>query len=241
MSCADLLGVDDLRFDLEEEDTIVGPGCVARGPNVVNIDGKFCIDSTEVTYAEYATFLASNPAPQTDDACSWNTFVPSTGWPGTNPQLPVAHVDFCDARGYCAWAGKRLCGEIGGGSFAFGAFPGNRLKTELYYACSHAGELNFPYGNSYDPSWPGNVRELKNAIDAYAVLGSLPDPRTTRDAEFEHALRRAIDPLRPYAEQKREHLRRFQRLYLEALLSHTNGNQSQAARISGLDRSHLSK
>ncbi|HEY3499859.1 MAG TPA: sigma 54-interacting transcriptional regulator, partial [Polyangiaceae bacterium] len=63
--------------------------------------------------------------------------------------------------------------------------------------------------------WPGNVRELKNAIDAYAVLGSLPDPRTTRDAEFEHALRRAIDPLRPYAEQKREHLRRFQRLYLE--------------------------
>jgi DNA-binding NtrC family response regulator len=89
--------------------------------------------------------------------------------------------------------------------------------------------------------WPGNVRELKNAIDAYAVLGALPDPRSPREAEFDHALRRAIDPLEPYAEQKRALLKRFQRVYLEALLSHTNGNQSQAARISGLERSHLSK
>jgi DNA-binding NtrC family response regulator len=89
--------------------------------------------------------------------------------------------------------------------------------------------------------WPGNVRELKNAVLAYAVLGSLPDPGSPRDAEIDRTLRRGIDPLKPYTEQKRQFLQRFQRLYLEALLAHTNGNQSQAARISGLERSHLSK
>jgi len=90
-------------------------------------------------------------------------------------------------------------------------------------------------------SWPGNVRELKNAIQTYGVLGALPEAGSAHEAVLDDALRAAIDLERPYAEQKENVMKRFLRVYLEALLTHTNGNQSKAAQISGLQRSHLNK
>jgi formylglycine-generating enzyme required for sulfatase activity len=205
VSCAYLLGVDDLTFEDNEDDaqggrggssdgepgsggkggkggtlstggtlsigggtagtgsatggtsgtsTGVNPTCQGHaGPLPVNIEGRFCIDSTEVTNAQYAQFLASGPPAPTDAACSWNfNYTPNGGWPAANPNLPVGYVDWCDARGYCAWAGKRLCGLIGGGQFDWLDFPANRLSTELYYVCSDGGALAFPYGNSYSPA-----------------------------------------------------------------------------------------
>ncbi len=89
--------------------------------------------------------------------------------------------------------------------------------------------------------WPGNVRELKNAIQTYSVLGALPARATAREAELDDWLHRLVNLDVPYAAQKDALLKHFLRVYLEALLVHTNGNKSMAARISGLERSYLNK
>ncbi len=90
--------------------------------------------------------------------------------------------------------------------------------------------------------WPGNVRELRNAIRAYAALGDLPDDkRVTATDELDRALAKVIDPTRAYAEQKDEIATRFSRIYLEQLMQRAGGNQTEAARIAGLDRGYLGK
>jgi transcriptional regulator with GAF, ATPase, and Fis domain len=89
--------------------------------------------------------------------------------------------------------------------------------------------------------WPGNARELKNAILAYGALGALPEPTRARGSLLSVALSEFVDVRLPYAEQKDELQEQFMRAYLEQLLSYTNGNQTAAARISGLDRSYIGK
>jgi DNA-binding NtrC family response regulator len=90
--------------------------------------------------------------------------------------------------------------------------------------------------------WPGNVRELKNALRAYVALGSLsiPPPSSPSDA-LREGLSEIIDLSRPYAELKETLMETFLKLYVERLLLHTGGNQSEAARISGMERSYFSK
>lgn len=57
----------------------------------------------------------------------------------------------------------------------------------------------------------------------------------------EDSLAHFTDPKLPYAEQKERLLAQFSRLYLTRLLKSTAGNQSEAARVSGLERSYLGK
>ena len=90
-------------------------------------------------------------------------------------------------------------------------------------------------------AWPGNVRELRNAVQAYAALGSLPAADGPQAGALELALSQLVDVERPYVEQKDELIDRFTRLYLTALLAHTGGNQSAAARLAGLDRGYLGR
>ncbi|MBX3223831.1 MAG: sigma 54-dependent Fis family transcriptional regulator [Labilithrix sp.] len=87
--------------------------------------------------------------------------------------------------------------------------------------------------------WPGNVRELRNVVQAYAALGRLPGDQGAADAASGDALERRIDVTRPYADQKDDLVDEFTRAYLVRLMQHTGGNQSAAARLSGLDRSWL--
>ncbi len=89
-------------------------------------------------------------------------------------------------------------------------------------------------------SFPGNVRELRNAIQAYGALGVLPEAVRSAD-QLGAALRAFIDPTKPFAEQKEQLLHHFTRTYLEMVLAKTSGNQSEAARVSGLDRSYIGK
>jgi len=90
-------------------------------------------------------------------------------------------------------------------------------------------------------SWPGNARELRNVIQAYAALGALPDDEAAKKQLLDVALGDFVDPTRPYAEQKDALCDRFARAYLQALMVQTGGNQTAAARVSGLDRSYLGK
>ena len=87
--------------------------------------------------------------------------------------------------------------------------------------------------------WPGNVRELRNVVQAYAALGRLPGDPSAPDEGAGDALERMIDVTRPYADQKDDLVEQFTRAYLARLMQHTGGNQSAAARLSGLDRSWL--
>jgi two-component system, NtrC family, response regulator GlrR len=91
-------------------------------------------------------------------------------------------------------------------------------------------------------AWPGNVRELCNAVEAYLAVGALPRPRAgASGGGIEAALSSFVDPARTYADQKQEIVDLFTRAYLERLLDTTSGNQSEAARLSGLERSYLGK
>ncbi len=85
-------------------------------------------------------------------------------------------------------------------------------------------------------AWPGNARELRNVIHAYAAIGVLPSPLSSSSQAVG-----SIDLERPYSSQKDEVVQAFTARYLERLLDHTQGNQSEAARISGIERSHLNK
>jgi len=89
-------------------------------------------------------------------------------------------------------------------------------------------------------TFPGNVRELRNAVQAYAALGALPEAVRSAD-QLGAALRAFIDPEKAYQEQKDQLLHYFTRTYLEMVLARTGGNQSEAARVSGLDRSYIGK
>src|SRR6185437_5545544 len=66
--------------------------------------------------------------------------------PPTKGSDPVVCVDWCDAQAYCAWAGKRLCGAIGGGP---ATTYGDPNESQWYNACSNGGTTSFPYGNDY--------------------------------------------------------------------------------------------
>jgi two-component system, NtrC family, nitrogen regulation response regulator GlnG len=89
--------------------------------------------------------------------------------------------------------------------------------------------------------WAGNVRELRNVLQAYAVLGDLADKAGDPKKRVDPAAADAFDLDRPYLEQKDELIERFTRAYLNAMLDRTAGNQAEAARLAGLDRTYLGR
>jgi transcriptional regulator with GAF, ATPase, and Fis domain len=90
-------------------------------------------------------------------------------------------------------------------------------------------------------SYPGNVRELRNVVQAWAALGAIPEPSRVREGELERLLADRVDVNAPYAEQKEQLNDVFTRVYLQSLLASTGGNQTQAAKLAGLDRSYLGR
>jgi DNA-binding NtrC family response regulator len=110
--------------------------------------------------------------------------------------------------------------------------------------CEQAGAGELPADVVTDLSrrhWPGNVRELKNAVLSYLALGELPEPGARPAPLLALAMRQSLDLQKSYQQQKEQFVSEFSRVYFEALLEQTHGNQSEAARISGVERSYLSK
>jgi formylglycine-generating enzyme required for sulfatase activity len=155
----------ELVVKLDHFDDGCPPGL--HGPAQVRIatgGGTYCIDSTEVSNAQYQDFLSAVQAspsiakrapgcdPQTDF-----TPVNMAGMPQWPPApgmdiFPVTQVNWCQAYSYCAWAGKRLCGRIGGGSLAEGQSESDATQSQWFNACSDGGALTYPYGNVFDES-----------------------------------------------------------------------------------------
>jgi sulfatase modifying factor 1 len=104
---------------------------------------QLCIDSTEVTHTQYESFLAAAGTPQMPCACGWKDggVTHPTGGAGG---LPIYGVDWCDAYAYCQWAGKHLCGALGGGPVPW--MEVGTAVDEYFAACGGSFLDPYPYG-----------------------------------------------------------------------------------------------
>jgi len=126
-----------------------GAGCPSgRGPAMVEFLGH-CIDSTEVTWSQYLAFVASVDGGVLSPECAFKTSFASSTGPPADTTRPVSHIDWCDAWAFCAWAGKELCGAIGGGPLAMIDYA-NPKKSLWMAACTDDGQLTYPYGNAFN-------------------------------------------------------------------------------------------
>lgn len=132
------------------------------GPPLVRVGWSegvaFCIDSTEVTNAQYQAFLtaAATKPPTQSDACQWNTsLAPETttaGCPTFDPvgraDFPVVCVNWCDADAYCRSVGKYLCraGSLDGNNAGPVKNPVTPGGSQWVIACSNDGAQGYPYG-----------------------------------------------------------------------------------------------
>jgi formylglycine-generating enzyme required for sulfatase activity len=158
---------------------LAGPALVA----VASPAGTgYCIDATEVTEAQYQAFLDAAPAIEQPDWCAENaTFVPlaDSQCDGANdpsrPDHPVSCVDACDAWSYCAWAGKHLCGRVGGGPLADSGDPNDASEGEWFNACSGMGENDYAYGDSWEvETCNAGPEDFETTVPPVEV-GSFPD------------------------------------------------------------------
>jgi sulfatase modifying factor 1 len=152
----------------------------------------YCIDEAEVTNAQYAQFVSSGytvaqaGVPAGADAASppcasVTTTAPGSGGTYSLPgdeAFPVANVNWCQAYAYCKWAGKRLCGEIGGGPLASMYFQ-NPAESQWFNACSRGGTRSYPYSNTFDATACGvtapgasvvNVKTQAGCVGGYAGI-----------------------------------------------------------------------
>lgn len=133
-----------------------------RGPLMVSLVSEsgstYCVDSTEVTQAQYAAFLTDTAGDTSGQraACQWNTtFAPAiaadcTFDPTGTPLRPISCIDMCDAAAYCEWAGKDLCGRFAAGALT-PSQAADPAANQWYRACSAAGATTFPYGDDFIP------------------------------------------------------------------------------------------
>jgi formylglycine-generating enzyme len=151
---ADVSPIADGDADTLPDGTIAGECGTYRGAKMVKITPAsgpaFCIDATETTNAQYNVFVAAKYPTDTQPAvCAWNS-----AWGSIErdkDELPRVYVNWCQARGYCEWAGKRLCGKLGDGANPVAPIDApDRTKSEWTFACTGGKAENvYPYGTYY--------------------------------------------------------------------------------------------
>jgi formylglycine-generating enzyme required for sulfatase activity len=145
-------------------DSSSGTGCgrFPHGPTMVEVPmlaHTICVDSTEVTQAQYKQFLDAKNGDTTGqgkECASWNTLYAPSAMCSFDPTghgtFPVDGVDWCDATAFCKWAGKRLCGGPTGALIETDSLTDlDRADlSEWTAACSHGGAQAYPYGTMFN-------------------------------------------------------------------------------------------
>lgn len=203
MACGKLLGIhavtvdagdqvsDAFTMDASEQDSPdlpdspgqqeAGDACGPRSVRISDGLANFCIDTTEVTHAEYEAFTQSSATgallAQLPSFCPPMTVFgePPAADP---PDFPARDISWCDAWGFCRWAGKRLCGRIGGGSTLTQTETASATYDEAYFACSRGGRQAEPYGTTEVPgacdvgpdASPGPVASWAGCVGGYPGL-----------------------------------------------------------------------
>lgn len=170
--------VDTGTVQGEQDTGTVVPCPAAKGSSQVRVgrpETSFCMDTTEVSYAQYrefTQFVLDAGKPTQIAECAWNSTFTPAGKIGTDDQ-PVAGVDWCDARAYCEWAGKRLCGRIdpdGGTTIALKDYLNPSVNSWLA-ACAHGDDDRpYPYGSYVS----GRCNDGSLDAGTTVPVGSLP-------------------------------------------------------------------
>ncbi len=112
------------------------------------------------------------------------------------------------------------------------------------HAAKLAGLADLPdevIGELRHRAFAGNVRELKNAVTFYAALGALPEPSKSKGDLLGIGVRSQIRFDQPFAQLRDTIEARFTGEYLRELMDRAGNNQSEASRVSGIERSQLRK
>lgn len=138
--------------------TIVVPPRVDGGSDMIVVvqgPGGYAIDSHEVTVAQYGVFQAASAGFDSGiPRCAWRTtYAPAVNCPlDGRPDVPMTCVDWCSAAAYCAWAGARLCGQIGGGTAASDTLT-DPATDEWMRACTGGPDADrWCYGDEANPT-----------------------------------------------------------------------------------------
>jgi sulfatase modifying factor 1 len=132
----------------------------------------FCVDSTEVTVAQYREFYEGNnfpvPTKYIPALCGWKATSKAALRPKGHgaggavvdyiwghydtkqeEQRPVQGVDWCDAAIFCAWSGKRLCGSENPASRHLDTADSVwKQSGEWRRACGGEAQTLFGYGST---------------------------------------------------------------------------------------------
>lgn len=123
---------------------------------ITRAEGDYSVEAYEVRQAQYQLFLrakAGDTSGQSAECAANSSFLPQLLWdPIGIPNRPVVGIDWCDAKAYCEWAGRRLCGGLGGTRLTTAADGVSPAKSQWEFACTKGGTQPFPYGTTGDVS-----------------------------------------------------------------------------------------
>lgn len=148
------------------------------GPDMIRLPEGFCIDKTEVTRGQYEAWLSTNPASSgQSSSCAGNdSYTPSCAWdPGSDQEMPVVCVDWCDAQAFCAAAGKRLCGAVGTGAAYELASYDDPAVSEWHAACTSGGKFGYSYGDDFNTDTCRDADADDYTTWGIVEVGSQPD------------------------------------------------------------------
>jgi Nif-specific regulatory protein len=90
---------------------------------------------------------------------------------------------------------------------------------------------------NYD--WPGNIRELRNALERAVVMGN-GEEVLPGDLPMLFSVSSAMSDI-PVGLTLQAAVDEFKKKFIQQNLKHTNGNQSRAANVMGIQRTYLSR